>query len=129
MSEPTLFERIGGEEGIESLVDAFYERVAADEVLAPFFRHVSMEKLRTMQKEFFSEALGGPLYYSGKPLREVHAGRGIEKEHLRRFTNHLKDTLESKQGQLNLSNADLHAIHSRVALEADEIAGQPGETG
>ncbi|MDP0491364.1 MAG: group 1 truncated hemoglobin [Verrucomicrobiota bacterium JB023] len=129
MENESLYERIGGEEGISKLIDQFYERVLADEELAPFFQHTPIEKLQRMQKEFFSEALGGPLFYSGKPLRQVHAGKGIRKEHLRRFTDHLKGTLESEQAGLNLSAEDIHAIHSRIALEADEIAGQPGEAG
>ena len=119
----SLYERIGGEAGIEKLIGAFYQRVQGDPELAPFFQHTSMEKLKVMQKEFFSEALGGPLFYSGKSMREVHAGRGIKKSHLRRFTNHLLATLEAEQEGLSLTRQDIDSIHSRIALEADEISG------
>lgn len=123
MSETSLYDRIGGEAGVVQLVEAFYERVLADEELAPFFRHVPMDALRKMQKEFFSEALGGPLFYSGRPLREVHAGMEIKRRHLTRFTDCLLATLEAEQEGLKLSRQDIDAIYSRIALEADEIAG------
>jgi hemoglobin len=127
--EPSLYERIGGEAAIEALVGEFYQRVLADEMLAPFFAGVSLEKLLTMQKEFFSEALGGPLVYSGRSMREVHAGRGINKRHLRRFTGHLLDVLKAHQETFGLKKKDINAIYSRIAIEADEISGGGTESG
>lgn len=118
MHAGNLYERAGGEPGVTKLVGDFYQRVLADPMLAPFFVHVPMEKLRRMQVEFFSSALDGPLGYSGRPLAHVHQGRGITKEHLRRFTEHLLATLET----LNLSRQDIQRIYSRIALEADEVA-------
>lgn len=128
-TEPTLFERAGGEEGISKLIDVFYDKVMADPELSPFFVNTETSKLRAMQKEFFSEALGGPLFYSGRSMREVHAGRGIKKSHLTRFTDHLLATLQEHQEELSLSNQDIDAIYSRIALEADEISGGGSETG
>jgi len=120
-----LYERIGGEHGIERLVDDFYQRVLADPELAPFFAHVPMAKLRAMQKEFFSEALGGPLFYSGRSIREIHAGRGIRKAHLRRFMQHLLDTISA----LDLDRHEIDAIYGRIATEADELSGGIAESG
>ena len=127
MSEPkpSPYDRIGGEAGIEKLVGEFYERVLADPALAPFFHHGSMDRLRAMQKEFFSEALGGPLFFSGRSLRDVHAGRRISKEHLRLFVQHLMATVAA----LELDRTEIDALHARVALEADEITGGATSTG
>jgi hemoglobin len=122
MNTETLYERAGGEPGISKLVEDFYQRVLGDPVLAPFFVHVPMDKLRRMQVEFFASALGGPLGYSGQPLAHVHQGRGITKEHLRRFTDHLLATLET----LNLSRQEVQRIYSRIALDADEVVDENG---
>ena len=67
-TNPTLFERVGGEQTIAEVVYNFYERVLADPELKPFFKNTSMDKLRRMQREFFSAALDGPIKYTGKPL-------------------------------------------------------------
>lgn len=129
MAKESLYERIGAEKGVEHLVAAFYDRVAADETLAPFFEHASMERLRTMQKEFFSEALGGPLFYTGHSLRQVHAGRGIKREHLRSFIKHLLSTLEAEQEELKITDQEVKDIYSRIAIEADRITNDVAESG
>lgn len=118
MSTQSLYERVGGEAGVTRLIGIFYDRVLADAQLSPFFAHIPMAKLRGMQVEFFTSALGGPLQYTGRPLAHVHHGHGITKAHLRRFTEHLLATLEA----LALSQQDIQSIYSRIALEADEIA-------
>jgi hemoglobin len=125
----SLYDRIGGEAGIEKLVDEFYDRVLADPELSPFFANTETSRLRAMQKEFFSEAIGGPLFYSGHSLREVHAGRGIKKTHLRLFTGHLLQTLKDHKDELSLSPQDIDAMYSRIAIEADEISDGGSETG
>jgi hemoglobin len=122
MNGRTTYERIGGEDGVTRLVGAFYDRVLADPALAPFFAQVSMDKLRRMQVELFSAALGGPDHYRGQPLGVVHQGRGITKDHLRRFVDHLLATLETQ----DLSRREIQEICSRIALAADEIATADG---
>lgn len=117
MQAQSLYERVGGEAGVARLVEAFYDRVLADPELSPFFAKVPMDKLRRMQVEFFTSALGGPLQYSGRPLAHVHHGHGITKAHLRRFTEHLLVTLES----LALSRQEIQNIYNRIALEADDV--------
>ena len=61
-NQQTLFERVGGKQAIAELVDKFYDRVVADPELKPFFKNVSMDKIRRMQREFFSAALDGPIF-------------------------------------------------------------------
>lgn len=116
----TLFERIGGEAGVAALVDAFYARVLADPELAPFFATTPMDKLRRMQREFFAAALDGPLVYTGRSMAEVHAGRGIQPRHLRRFVDHLFETLRDQQ----IDEDEAYAVVSRINTWADEITGQ-----
>jgi len=118
-SEVSVYDRIGGDAAVVRLVGAFYQRVLADPELGPFFVDVSIEKLRNMQREFFAEALGGPIRYTGRPLAAVHAGLGIQPRHLRRFLEHLLETLEDDA----LDEDDRYAIYSRIARRADEITG------
>ena len=118
MPTQSLYERGGGEAGVERLIGNFYERVLADAQLSPFFAGIPMAKLRRMQVEFFTSALGGPLQYSGRPLAHVHHGRGITTAHLRRFTEHLLASLQT----LALSQQDIQSIYTRIALDADDVA-------
>jgi hemoglobin len=119
MARETLFERIGGETGVAALIGTFYQRVLNDAELRPFFVNTPIEKLSVMQRAFFAAALDGPLPYTGRPLAEVHHGRGIRPRHLRRFLDHLLATLRQQQ----ISEQDAYEIVSRLNTYADEITG------
>ena len=115
----TLFERIGGEQVIARLIHQFYDRVVADPELEPFFKETSMDKLRRMQRQFFSAALDGPITYTGKPLGHVHHGRGITKHHFALYVGHLLETLQV----FEIDEQDVQNIISRINTYADEITG------
>jgi hemoglobin len=120
----SLYERIGGEQAVENLVEDFYERVLADEELRPFFESVSMGSLRAMQREFFCAALDGPGHFTGRPLSEAHHGRGIESRHVRRFLDHLLDILEEQ-----LDDDEVLEVISRVNRYVGEITGRGEQSG
>ena len=123
--QQTLFERVGGERAISELIKEFYDRVLADQELKPFFTEVSMDKLRRMQREFFSAALDGPITYSGRPLSHVHYGRGITKHHFALYVGHLIDTLQSR----GINDQDVQDIIGRINTYAGEITGDFGSAG
>jgi hemoglobin len=115
----TLFDRVGGEQGVKNLVRAFYDRVLKDSELAPFFEDASIDRLFKMQYEFFAAALDGPVTYSGLSVYQAHFGRGIDKDHFGRFVNHLIETLESFQ----MNEHEINALISRVNTYSDDVTG------
>ena len=56
----SIYDKIGGHEAIEVVVEDFYVRVLADEQLAGFFAGTNMSRLKGKQAEFFAAALGRP---------------------------------------------------------------------
>jgi len=115
--DTTLYERIGGAETIDSLIESFYEKVLADPELKHHFENVPMDKLRRMQKEFFSAAADGPVTYTGRPLGQVHRNIDITKRQFARFTEHLLETLQ----EIGVGEEDSYEIISHVNIYADEI--------
>jgi hemoglobin len=118
----TIYLRIGGAEGIDRLVDRFYDKVLADPELAFFFTRTPMERLRAMQREFFTAGTGGPVAYSGMSLLDAHAGRGIGERQYSLFVRHLLETL----AELDLSSDDIAAVADRLALYRDDVVEAPG---
>ncbi len=118
-TSPSLYERLGGEDMIATLIPAFYVRVLADPELGPFFRHSSLEKLHAMQREFFVMATGGPLEYSGRPLAHVHHGRGITRQHFALFTRHLVETLLD----MGVTEAEADEVIGRINPMTNEVVG------
>lgn len=91
----SIYEQIGGHEALETVVEDFYRRVLADEELAGFFSGTNMSRLKGRQVEFFAAALGGPLPYTGAPMKQVHQGRGITMHHFSLVAGHLTDALHA----------------------------------
>ncbi len=123
--KPTLYHRIGGEPTIAQLITAFYQHVLSDPMLSPFFEHTSIEKLQSMQKAFFSIALGGPAPDAKISLYEAHRGRGIERRHLTRFTEHLLATLK----EIGIEEDDAMRVYDRISTYSDEVLGETSVDG
>ena len=117
--EPTLYERIGGEETLTRVIDDFYGRITRDPDLSPFFRNASLEKLRRMQHEFIGAALDGPQQYTGLSLAHVHSGRGITVHHFNRFTQHLLETLRD----MGVNEKEIEQVISRINMYVHDIVG------
>jgi len=63
---PTLYEWAGGRAALRRLIDAFYDRVERDDVLAPFFPGGVSEDHRDHVATWWSEVFGGPPGYTDR---------------------------------------------------------------
>ena len=122
----SIFERIGGHEAIELVVDDFYVRVLADDQLSNFFAGTNMNRLKGKQAEFFAAALGGPEPYSGAPMKKVHRGRGITMHHFTLVAGHLSDALLAAGVTPETVSEILEVI---APLSADVATDQPTAAG
>ena len=126
--ETTLYEQIGGAESITRLIDVFYSRVLADPELKRFFAGVEMAKLRRMQVELFSAALGGPQRYLGRPVVQAHRHLKIGLQDYQRFTRHLFDTLD--EAGFGLSDQERYEVIGRLnVLTSDVLSAGTGLVG
>jgi len=119
-----LYEGIGGSLGVAALVERFYEGVLRDPQLAPFFKHTTMDRLRNMQIEFFTAALGGPVEFGTDAIAHAHQGRGITLPDFQRFVRHLFDALSG----FDLSDDERYGVVQRISTYVNEITGAPGGT-
>lgn len=121
----TLYEQVGGEESIRSMVATFYQRVLSDPMLKPFFEHTDMDKLKRMQTAFFTIALGGPEPDFRISLYEAHSGRGILVKHLTRYTELLMETLE----EVGVKKENAQKIYERIATYSNDVLGESSVDG
>ncbi len=87
---PTLVEWAGGPPAVRRLIDAFYDRVETDELLAPFFPGGVSEEHRHHVSAWWTEVLGGPAVYTEElggyeRMLAHHRGLGITAEQRLRF--------------------------------------------
>ncbi|MGV9610976.1 group I truncated hemoglobin [Nocardia xishanensis] len=117
----SIYERIGGREALETVVEDLYARVLADEALSPFFTGTNMSRMKGRQVEFFTAALGGPDPYTGASMKQVHQGRGITRHHFGLVAGHLTDAMTAA----GVSPELVAQIIAAVSPLADDIAANP----
>ena len=112
----SLYERLGSDEAIQSVVDGFYERVMADPTLAPFLAHTTMSRRRRPLASFVAAATGGPAYH-GRSMRAAHEHLGIEQRDFDAVANHLVAELGSHGVDSDL----IAEVVAAIAPLADQI--------
>ena len=114
----SIYDRIGGHEALEVVVEDFYARVLADDELSSFFTGTNMNRLKGKQVEFLAAALGGTERYRGPSMKQAHQGRGITMHHFNLVAEHLTDSLSAAGGP----SETVAEILGVVAPPASDIA-------
>jgi truncated hemoglobin YjbI len=99
----TLYERLGGEAAIKAVIDDFVAR-SADNPKVNFFRKgtakewkptpAQVDNLKKLLVEQVASAAGGPQKYTGRSMKEVHAGMGITQAEFDALAADLKASLD-----------------------------------
>jgi hemoglobin len=94
-TDPSLYDLLSGDRQPMRLVTkSLCQRLIADELVAPYFAGVDMDRQAVMLAEFLALAFGGPHAYTGRDLRTAHAHLpGLTDEHFDRVLSHLGSSL------------------------------------
>lgn len=117
MHTTTLYDKLGGQQAVEQVVDDFYNRVLADDTVNTFSAHTDMEKQRHHQSAFISYALGGPTDYTGRSMEKAHAGLNLQPEHFDAIAKHLGEALNEH----GVSPEDIKSILARVSTLKEAV--------
>lgn len=71
------YDRLGGLEAITAVVESFVARCAGDDRINRKFERSDIPRLKKMLVDQVCEATGGPCTYTGREMRETHAGMGV----------------------------------------------------
>ena len=90
--DPTLYEWAGGQPAFDRMINAFYDRVEADDLLSPFFPGGVHEDHRRHVATWWGEVFGGPAAYTEQlggyeRMLHKHVGLGITDEQRFRFAS------------------------------------------
>jgi hemoglobin len=77
----TLYQRLGGYNAIQAVVDEAIKNIAADRRINRFFKGANIPRLRRQLADQICAASGGPCVYRGRDMKSAHAGMGIESRH------------------------------------------------
>lgn len=117
----TLYDRLGGRDGIRAVVDDFYDRLVADPDLGPFFDDADLERLRETQTVFLCAAAGGPETYDATPVREAHIDVPFTPAHIQRAVDLLYESLD----EFDVDGDDADAVVEAVAAYEEDLLATP----
>jgi len=112
MKDKSLFQKLGGVDCINKVVDRFYDKIISDNELKHFFSKTSMKAQATKQKAFLAYVFGAPSIYDGKTMREAHVHLQITGEHFNRVAFHLIETLKEYEIEQNLIEEVVKIVES-----------------
>jgi len=73
-ADDTLFADMGGQPGIDRVVDASVDAYLADPRIAALFSESNIERIRAEFKVQFCQVAGGPCQYAGHDMTAAHKG-------------------------------------------------------
>ncbi|HVR20004.1 MAG TPA: group 1 truncated hemoglobin [Polyangiaceae bacterium] len=94
MSEPSLYDELGGEAALRRIVDRFVDRMFDDMMIGYLFRAARRERVKDKEFEHAAEHLGAGIAYTGKPLDAAHRPHAIRGGQFMRRVRILETTLD-----------------------------------
>jgi hemoglobin len=120
----SLYDRLGGINAITAVVENFRDRVAADNRINQKFAKTDLGRLRKMLIDQVCEAAGGPCRYTGRSMKDAHAGMKVTSGEFDALVQDLVATLDQfkvgkkEQGEilavLGPLKADIVEVESSV---------------
>ena len=120
---PSLYQRLGGREGIRGVVDEFVAVVVADDRIKGRFAGLNpaaVEKLKTNLSDQICEAAGGPCSYLGRDMKATHRGMSISDAEWSATVEDLVKALEKRK----VAPEDQTALLGLLGPMKADIVGQ-----
>ena len=115
----TLYERLGGYDAIQAVVDQTITNVAADRRINRFFAHADIPHLRRSLADQICVATGGWCIYAGRDMASAHAGMHIRNRHF----NALVQDLGMALSKYKVPAPEQHELVAILAPLRGDIVG------
>lgn len=122
-TQPSLYKRLGGRDGIRGVVDDFVAFLVADPRVNARFKDMKpadVERLKTNASDQVCEATGGPCSYLGKDMRTAHKGMNITEAEWTATVEDLVKALDKR----NVPKPDQQELLGLLAPMKKDIVGQ-----
>jgi hemoglobin len=92
----SLFERLGGQEGLEAVVDALLVNIGGDSRIKHYFNNLNQIRFKANNVAFLCEKTGGPCSYTGGEIKKVHKSLQVTSEDFDAMMEDIGKTLDEK---------------------------------
>jgi hemoglobin len=125
---PTLYDRLGGKDGVDAIADAFSKNLLADPRVNKYFKKSKdgLSHFKQMVSEQVCQLAGGPCQYSGKDMKEAHKGMGVADAQFDAVVEDLKLALDEK-GVSEQDKSELFAALAPMRADIVEKSDKKGK--
>ncbi len=113
----TLYDDLGGKEGIAVVVDGFINEISYDQNIVKFFAQTDIKRLREKLEEQLCMVSDGPCEYTGDSMEDVHAGMQITTGEF----NRVVELLQNAMNQAGVAYPVQNRLIKRLAPMRPEI--------
>jgi hemoglobin len=106
----SLYDRLGGADGVAAIAGALIDRVASDPVLGRSFKDSKLDRIKRLLAEQICDLSGGPCRYSGDSMKEVHAGHHISEAEFYGMVADLREVLHQRHVSQGATNELLRLL-------------------
>jgi len=93
-AQDTLFADLGGQAGIDKIVEASVDNYLADPRISKIFDESNMDRVRAQFKVQFCQIAGGPCEYKGHGMAEAHKGLRLTNAHFNAVVEDLQAAMD-----------------------------------
>lgn len=90
----SLFDDLGGQAGIDSIVDNFVVEMQHNQAVSPHFEDSNMTRFRDKFSEHLCQLSGGPCNYSGDTMLQIHQGMNINEAQFNKVVELMIDAMD-----------------------------------
>lgn len=106
----TLYEDLGGSEGVAAVVDQFLWNLADDERVNEYFVETNLDRFRAKLIEYICQVAEGPCAYTGDDMARTHANMGVTASAFNVTVESLILAMESRNIPTGVQNRLLKAL-------------------
>ena len=119
-AEDTLFADMGGQAGIDRIVDASVDNYLADDRIKAIFDESNIDRLRAEFKVQFCQVAGGPCAYKGHDMTAAHKGLHLTNANF----NAVVEDLQAAMDKVGLPFAIQNRFLARLAPMQHQVVSR-----
>ena len=113
----SLFDRLGAGDAINALTESWVARVGSDDRANGKFVRTDIARLKKEVADQLCEVTGGPCVYTGRSMRDTHAGMGTTAGEFDVVMQHLRAALD----EFHVSKTDQDELVELLRPMRDDI--------
>jgi hemoglobin len=95
-TDDSLYQQLGGQSALVTLMDDFMVRLLADKRMAPFFKDVDHKHVKAQLVAQICEVSGGPCKLKGPDMKKAHSGFDVSKGDFNALVEVLQQSMDAQ---------------------------------